>query len=61
MATKQPKMTKRKALKELRELQQAKDLEAGHIRADEILCELLAELGYQSVVREWEKLDKYYA
>lgn len=37
------------------------DAEADHSRADDLLCELLAELGYQEVVEAWRKVDKWYA
>lgn len=35
--------------------------EVGHIAADEILCELLSELGFKEIVEEFEKLPKYYS
>lgn len=37
------------------------DIETRHMLADEVLCELLKQLGYQEVVEEYEKLPKWYA
>jgi hypothetical protein len=31
-----------------------------HIEADDILCELLSKLGYNEVVAEYLKLDRYF-
>lgn len=35
--------------------------EEGHLEADKLLCEILAELGYPMVVAEFEKGSKWYA
>lgn len=32
-----------------------------HEDADEILCDLLTELGYEDVVEEWRKVIKWYS
>ncbi len=45
----------------LRELQQENDIECGHSAADGILCEVLEKLGYGSIVKEYNKIDKWYA
>lgn len=45
----------------LRELQQKNDIECGHSAADGILCEVLEKLGYGSIVKEYNKIDKWYA
>jgi hypothetical protein len=37
------------------------DLEASHMKADQVLCELLKELGFQSVVEAYDKIKKVYA
>ena len=37
------------------------DTKMGHFEADNILCELLKELGYSDLVEEFEKIDKWYA
>jgi len=35
--------------------------EDAHINADNILCEILTKLGYDDIVKEFDKLDKWYA
>ena len=37
------------------------DIESNHAEADEILCNLLEELGYKKLVDEFRKLEKWYA
>ena len=37
------------------------DPEAEHVRADELLCELLKQLGYEKTVTAFEKVFKWYA
>lgn len=54
-------MTVKQALKELKKLQKSDDPEERHAQADQILCELLIELGYWRVVNEYDKILKYYA
>ncbi len=53
-------MNKQKAIAELKEQQAHWDQEFAHIRADEILCELLTKIGYEDVVKEYEKIGKWY-
>lgn len=43
----------------LREFQE--DPEYVHIKADALLCELLAQLGFSEVVDEFISLPKYYS
>lgn len=45
----------------LRELQKEGDIERAHSAADGILCEVLEKLGYGNIVREYAKIDKWYA
>jgi hypothetical protein len=54
-------MSREDAIAELKRLQLNRDAEVAHGEADVVLCELLATLGYQDVVDEWEKVDKWYA
>lgn len=49
------------AIEELRKWQKSDDEEAAHINADGVLCDLLISLGYEDVVNEWEKVDKWYS
>lgn len=37
------------------------DIEIAHIEADGVLKALLNSLGYEDVVKEWEKVEKWYA
>lgn len=37
------------------------DQERAHERGDEILCDLLRDLGYDGLVDEWELIKKWYA
>ena len=55
-------MTKENAIKELKKLvDEGGDTEIDHVRADEILCELLTELGCSEVVEAFNEIDKWYA
>ena len=49
------------AITGLRALQGIGDPEKAHGNADDVLCELLKRLGYDDVVDEWEKVEKWYA
>lgn len=37
------------------------DLEVDHAKADEILCQLLTELGFGEIVDKYEDVEKWYA
>lgn len=54
-------MTREEAIAKLKDLQKSGDTEAAHGDADQIICDLLSELGYQDVVEQWDKVDKWYA
>lgn len=55
-------MTRDEAIKELKECQgTGGDIETQHRRADIVLTEFLINLGYQDVVDEWEKVEKWYS
>ncbi len=54
-------MTKEQAIEELKNEQSNGDTEMAHGNADDILCKLLASLGYAEVVAEYEKVSKWYA
>jgi len=51
------------AIEKLREIQSLGegDPEAAHSMADEVLCDLLRQLGFADVVEEWSKVEKWYA
>ena len=46
---------------ELAELNTRYDIELAHIRADEILCEIIILYGLFDVVDEWRKVIKWYS
>ena len=54
-----------KELEELRNLKATgdryEDFEYGHIEADEILCKILLELGYDEIVEAYRKVGKWYS
>lgn len=51
-----------KYVKQIKEIDQNKDdRETWHVIADDILCELLKELGYDAVVDAWDDIPKWYA
>lgn len=54
-------MTREEAIEKLIDQQANDDTESAHSRADEVLCELLVSIGYADVVKEWERVDKWYA
>jgi len=54
-------MTEQEAINELKDIQKLGDIEIAHSQADGILCELLSSLGYEKVVAEYNKVDKWYA
>jgi len=42
-------------------LNTAGNAEVGHEDADEILCNVLIELGYSDIVRAYEEVEKWYS
>lgn len=54
-------MDKDTAIARLKQAQANPDPEDAHIKADEILCDLLRGLGFEDVVLEWEKVDMWYS
>ncbi len=52
---------KTEILEKLKELRYEMDTEAAHSDADELLCELLIELGHQDIVDAFNQIDKWYA
>ena len=45
----------------LKELQQSDDVEQSHYEADQIICNLLNDLGYKDILKEYNKISKWYA
>ena len=54
-------MDREEAINELKAEQRNSDTEVAHSNADDTLCELLISLGFQDVVEEWIKVEKWYA
>ncbi len=52
---------KEATIKKLNLLQEGSDPEAEHAEADHAICLLLRFLGYNDVVDEYEKIEKWYA
>ncbi len=54
-------MTRDEALLKLHEAKYNTDTEVAHSDADDVLCELLVDLGYGDVVDAYLLVDKWYA
>ena len=52
-------MTEKEALKRLKSAR-FETTEVAHEMADEVLCELLLDLGYVQVVKAWAEIPKWY-
>lgn len=50
-----------KQKQELMDLQQNNDVEAAHAKADDILLDILRDLGLDDIVEEYEKINKWYS
>ena len=48
-------------IEQLRELARSDDTEYAHIQADNILCDILENLGYKDIVDAYNDIPKYYA
>lgn len=35
-------------------------IETAHIKADELMCEILIELGYEEGIKIFKRMEKYY-
>lgn len=51
----------KKYMEELKAERQNDDIEEAHANADGTLCNLLKDLGYESIVEEYHKVPKWYA
>lgn len=54
-------MTKEQAIEKLKYLATRVDIEAAHMEADDVICELLNELGYREVTLAYAQVEKWYA
>lgn len=51
----------KKYIEALKVEQQNHDTEEAHCNADDILCNLLTDLGYKPIVEEYNQVSKWYA
>ena len=51
----------KEAVEQLKALEKNGDTEVVHLRADDILCDVLRQLGAKELVDEYEKVSKWYA
>ena len=54
-------MNKKELIEKLVALQVNYDTEEAHVEADELLMDFLSNLGYDDVVKEYDKIEKWYA
>lgn len=54
-------ISREEAIEKLKEQQNNEDIEVAHSIADTILCRLLESLGYSDVIREYDRVEKWYA
>ena len=54
-------VTRESAVSSLLEIQQMSDTECAHSAADGVLRRFLLSLGYDDVIREYDKVEKWYA
>ena len=50
-----------KYIARIKAIQKNHDTEEAHLDADQVLCELLTELGYKELVEEYDNVDKWFA
>lgn len=50
-----------KYIERLKKIDDDYDIEENHINADNILMELLKELGFDKLVKKYDKITKYYS
>ena len=55
------KKVQERYIKQLKEDCFKRDIRQNHVNADNILCELLVELGYQKVVKVFNETERRYA
>lgn len=48
-------------LNRLKTLKETDNPETAHADADDVLCELLYELGYEEIVEAYKAIEKWYA
>lgn len=51
----------KEAVEKMKECVNNGDIEVAHLDADNILCDVLTQLGYKELVDLYEKVNKWYA
>ena len=51
----------KEAVEKMKECVNNSDIELSHLDADNILCDVLTQLGYKELVDLYEKVNKWYA
>ncbi len=51
----------KEAVEKMKECVNSGDTEVAHLDADDILCDVLTQLGYKELVDLYEKVNKWYA
>lgn len=51
----------KEAVEKMKECVNNGDTEVAHLDADDILCDVLTQLGYKELVDLYEKVNKWYA
>ena len=51
----------KEAIEKMKECVNNSDFELAHLDADNILCDVLTQLGYKELVDLYEKVNKWYA
>ena len=54
-------MTQEEAIEKLTEFAEDNDVEMRHQNADRLLCDILRQLEWDKVVKEYQKIGKWYA
>lgn len=51
----------KEATEKMKRIQNNRDTEMAHFIADDLLCEILNEIGCKDLVDEYNKIEKWYA
>jgi len=60
-ATKKEKWNPEKAAGKMKKIATIYDIEFRHIKADDLLCEILTQMGYKKMVNIYKQIIKWYA
>ena len=54
-------MTQEEAIEQMKIFAKDIDTETAHRNADKLLCEILIQLGWEKLVKEYDEVGKWYA